>query len=564
MLTRKNKLRSGLAGSLALLLALTGALLPRPAAVSADGGEVYALRGGTIVTVSGETIQKGTIVIRHGLIEAVGAEIAIPGDARIIEATGLTIYPGFFDAYSNLGLKPAPPAAGQGGPGAQFQAPAGVGANSGLLPEVEVVDQLQTSATTFDAQRAAGITTALTGPRGGIFQGRSALINLGGETAEKLIVRTPVSLNIGFSGAGRSYPGSLMGVFAFLRQNLLDARHYREEWARYKSAPRGAARPEINRSLESLQPVITGEMPVIFNVATVREMKRAIALAEEFNLRYLLNGGLQSYEIADYLKTKKATLLLSLSYPQRPTGLEDPESEPLATLRERAAAPGAAATLHKAGVTFAFTSGGLTRPSDYLVNARRAIQAGLPKEAALKALTLYPAQIFGVDQQLGSIEKGKIANLVLATGDIFAPNTVVRHVFVDGHKFDIKPPETPRQNSSTSPGGRPGGAAATAGLAAGIWTITLQTPSDEVTSTLTLQQNGEAVSGEVATPFGTARIATGRLAGNELTLGYTLEIQGQQVQIQARGRIEGQTIRGTMEAMGQSFNFNGTRRPNQN
>lgn len=334
MLTRKNKLRSGLAGSLALLLALAGALLPHPVAVNADGGEVYALRGATIVTVSGETIQKGTIVIRQGLIEAVGAEIAIPGDARIIEATGLTIYPGFFDAYSNLGLKPppAPPAAGQGGPGAQFQAPAGAGANSGLLPEIEVVDQLQTGATTFDAQRAAGITTALTGPRGGIFQGRSALINLGGEAAEKLIVRTPVSLNIGFSGAGRSYPGSLMGVFAFLRQTLLDAQHYREEWARYKSAPRGAVRPEINRSLESLQPVIAGEMPVIFNVGTVREMKRAIALAEEFNLRYLLNGGLQSYQIADYLKTKKAPVLLSLNYPQRPTGLEDPESEPLAAL----------------------------------------------------------------------------------------------------------------------------------------------------------------------------------------------------------------------------------------
>ena len=576
MLTCKNKFRSTIALGVATLLILNSLAMMRPPRVGAEGDEVYALRGGTIVTVSGETIQNGTLIIRRGLIEAVGAGITIPGDARIIEVAGLTIYPGLFDSYSNLGLRPPPaPANGPGGgPGGQFGAalaalPAGA-ANAGLLPEVEVIDQLQTSSTTFDAQRAAGITTALTGPRGGVFQGRSALINLGGETAEKLILRTPFSLNIGFSagfsGVRGGYPGSLMGVFAFLRQSLLDARHYREEWERYRNSPRGATRPELNRSLEALQPVINGEMPVIFNVETVREMKRAIALAEEFNLKYILNGGRQSYQLAEFLKSKKATILLSLSFPQRPA-FEDPESESLAAIRERIAAPGTAVALHRAGVMFAFTSGGLTRPSDYLVNARRAIEAGLPKEVALKALTIYPAQIFGLDRQLGSIEKGKIANLVLTTGDIFAPNATVKHVFVDGRKFDIKPPESPRPNGSRGPAAPNSGGTAGGGeralLAAGVWNVTLQTPSDEVSSTLTLQQNGEAVSGEVTTPFGTARISEGRLSGNELTLSYTLNIQGQPVQVQGRGRIEGNRIRGTMEAMGQSFNFNGTRRPNQ-
>jgi imidazolonepropionase-like amidohydrolase len=447
------------------------------------------------------------------------------------------------------------------GGGRSFAQTPAAPAESGLLPEVDVTTMLQTGPTTFDNQRAAGITTALTGPTNGIFQGRSALINLGAESAERLIIRTPFSLNIAFSTARAGYPNSAMGVFAFLRQSLLDAQHYREEWNRYRNSPVGASRPEINRSMEALQPVINGELPVVFNVNSVREMKRAIALAEEFNLKYILNGGLQSYQIAGFLKEKKATLFLSLSFPQRPTGLEDPESESLKALRERAAAPGTAATLHKAGVTFAFSSGSLSRPADYLINAQRAIQAGLPKETALRALTIIPATIFGVDRQLGSIEKGKIANLVLATGDIFTPNTVIKHVFVDGQKFDIKTPENPRPAGNGAP---TRSAAATGAVqAGGVWSMTLQTPGNAVSSTMTLQQSGEAVTGEVTTPFGTARINQGRISGSTLTLGYTLNFQGQEVPIEARGQIEGNSIRGTMNAMGQSFTFSGTRRPNQ-
>ena len=555
---------------LTLVVVLTAALMGVGAA-NAFEGEAYAIRGGTVVTVTGGTIQKGTVIVRNGLIEAVGADIPIPADARIIDATGMTIYPGFFDAYTNLGLRPQQPPQGPGGGGggvlvdpvqvmiAQMTAPP---SNAGLLPEVSVVDQLQVAANTFDAQRAAGITTALTGPRTGVFQGLSALINLGGEAAEKLILKAPFSLNVGFSGARGGYPGSLMGVFSFLRQSLLDAQHYREEWARYKKSPRGAQRPQINKSMEALQPVINGEMPVIFNVSTVREMKRAIALAEEFKLKYLLNGGLQSYQIADYLKAKNATVLLSLSFPQKPAGLEDPEAESLRVLRERAEAPRAAAALQKAGVKFAFTSGSLSRPSDYIANAGRAVEAGLPKDEAIKALTIYPAQILGLGEQLGSIEKGKIANLVLATGDILDRNTRVKHVFIDGQKFDIRAPETPRGGGPAGRGAAPPPAAAAAMLAAGTWNLNVQTPSDEVTSTMTLKQDGESLSGEVSTPFGTAQITDGRIRGNEVTLNYTLNVQGQQLPVSVRGRIEGSTIRGTMEAMGQTFSFNGTKRPN--
>jgi len=312
--------------------------------------------------------------------------------------------------------------------------------------------------------------------------------------------------------------------------------------------------------MEALQPVIAGQLPVIFNVNSAREMKRALALAEEFQLTCYLHGATQSYQIAEHLQAKKATVLLSLSFPQKPSGLEDPEDEPLAVLQERAAAPGAAAALHRAGVRFAFTSGTLTRPSDFIVNAGRAIEAGLPKEEALKALTLYPAQIFGVSDQLGSLEKGKIANLILTSGDLFAKETRVRHIFVDGHKFDIKAPEAPRANNAAAPAAGP--ARSNLGLAVGTWALNLQTPAAEVSSTLTLREDGETLSGEVTTPFGSAKISGGKLSGNELQLSYALNVQGQELTVSAKGRIEGTSIQGTMEAMGQTFSFNGTKRPN--
>ncbi|MFN0086251.1 MAG: amidohydrolase family protein [Blastocatellia bacterium] len=548
---------------LTLLCAIAVLAIPAlgPHSTRAFDGEAYAIKGGTIVTVTGETIKNGVIVVRNGLIAGVGAGIPVPADARVIDATGMTVYPGLFDSLSGYGIRP--PAQPQGGPNAgggdpiqmlmaQMTAPQ---SSAGLLPEVTVVDQMLVNADTFDQQRAAGITTALTAPRTGVFQGQSALINLGGEAAEKLILKAPVSLNIGFSGARGGYPSSAMGVLAFLRQSLLDAQHYKETWARYNKSPRGAERPQVNKSLAALQPVIDGEMPVIFNVTSVREIKRAVALAEEFNLKYILAGATQSYQIADYLKSKNATVILSLSFPQKPAGLEDPEDEALRTMRDRAEAPKAAAALHKAGVRFAFTSGTLVRPADYIVNAQRAVEAGLPKEAAIKAMTISPAEIFGVSEQLGSIEKGKIANLVLASGDLLEKNTRVRQVFIDGKPFEIKAPAAPPagRNGNARPGG--------AGLAAGVWKLSIASPMGTREATVTLSQEGESVTGTLALGVGSATINSGRIAGNDLTLEITLDFGGQTLPGKLTGKIDGNTLTGSMNIMGRDSQVTGTKDP---
>jgi imidazolonepropionase-like amidohydrolase len=573
---------------LALTLVLVGAasIAASLSGARAFEGETYALRGGTIVTVTGATITNGTLVIRNGLIADIGQGIAIPGDASVIDATGMTIYPGLFDSLTSLGIPAPTPTPGQGGGGgggrqaqlAQLAAQAGSDTAQpppGLEPAVTAASQLRVTAETFDQQRSAGITTALTAPRAGVYQGQSALINLGGlggDSPEKLILKSPATLNVGFQNARfGTYPGSLMGVFAFLRQSLLDAQHYRDEWARYKTSKRGMARPQVDSSLAALQPVINGELPVVFQANTEREIKRAVALGEEFKLKFMIAGATESYDCADFLKQKKATVLLSLNFPQRPAGLEDPESESLRVLRMRADAPKAAAALNKAGVRFAFESGYLARPHDLIANAARAIEAGLPRDVALKALTIYPAEIFGVSEQLGSLEKGKIANVVVTSGDIFDRNTRVKYVFVDGRQYEVKAPETVAAGAGRggAGGGRPGGRgappsnteAAPAMSVAGVWTLNVEAPDGAHSSTLNLHQDGAELSGDISTPLGNATIGAGRLTGNEISLEFSLTIDGQPTPVSLKGTIQGNALQGTVAAGGQNFPVTGTRAP---
>lgn len=570
-------------------LTLSAALIVISAAIwsaRAFEGEAVAIRGGTVIPVAGAPIPKGTVVIRGGLITAVGVDVPIPADARIVDATGMNVYPGLFDSYTNYGIASATPAPGGGGRGGGQQvqvafppqapptAAAAQTTPAGHAPELMSADQIKVSADTFDAPRSAGILTALTASRDGIFQGQSALINLGAEDPEKLIIKSPVTLNVSFAagrGFGGGYPGSLMGMFAFFRQSLLDAQNYRDLWARYEQNKRGMERPQTDKSLAALQPVLVGKLPVVFSANSAREIRRAIGLAEEFKLAYMIAGAQQSYEVADLLKQKNSRVLLSLNYPQRPTNIEDPESESLRTLQERADAPKAALALYKAGVRFAFESGYLTRGQDYLINANRAIEAGLPKDEALKAMTVYPAEIFGVSDQLGTLEKGKIANIVLATGDIFDRRTQVKYVFVDGKQFEVKPPT--QATGPGGPGGRfgrggpggPGGpspqAAASGGIAAGVWTLNVNSPQGAITITLNLRQEANVVTGDLTSPFGSAPVTEGVLNGNELQFGYSLNIQGQQTDVAVKSTIDGNSMRGIMNAHGQQIEFTGTRNP---
>ncbi len=409
--------------------------------------DTYAITNARIVTVSGPVIERGTVVVRNGLIGAVGANVNAPSDARVIDGSGLTVYPGLIDSYTNLALPEAAPSPSPGG-GPPRPTP---GPNSteppGLQPEVMVEDVIRPGSNEIEASRNTGITTALTLPRAGIWMGQSALINLAGETPQQMIVRSPVAMHVGFTPLRTGgYPGSLLGVFAALRQMMLDAQRYRDSMQTYERAPRGTRRPDTDRSLAALVPVIEGRMPVVMLADSEREMSRALDLAEEFKLRLIIAGGREANRVADRLAKQKVPVLLSLNLPKRTTAaIPEADPEPLRVLRERVEAQQTAGKLARAGVRFAFESGSLTNMSDLMPNANKTIENGLSATDALRAFTIWPAEILGVQNQLGSIEAGKIANLTVVRGDLFDRNGHVTHVFIDGRPFEIKPAPESKQ-----------------------------------------------------------------------------------------------------------------------
>lgn len=462
---------------------VVGVTFAAPLAAQRNVPATYAITNARIVPVGSPTIPSGTVVIRNGLIAAVGASVTAPADARIIDGNGLTVYPGFIDAYGTLGLPTAAGNAAGGAAGRTAAAtttarPAGAPNSTnvvGLQPEVTVVDALDPDESSFTAAHAAGFTSAFTATGTGVFRGSAAMINLDGTDVSALILKDGVAQSVGFSrggggfggGGGGGFPGSLFAVFAALRQELLDAQRYRDLKLAYDKNPRGMQRPAHDASLEALQPVLARQQQVVMFANTEREIIRALDLAKEFNLRVVLAGGTEAYKLADRLKAENVPVLLSVNFPRRTaagggaTGggaaggfgggrggaPADDEPELMRTLRERVEAPKSAGRLSAAGVRIAFQSS--ANFTEYLANVRRAVEGGLAADQALRAMTLGPAELFGVSDRVGTIEAGKIANLTITRGDLLDKSSRVTQLFIDGKQITIPAPTAGAQNSRT-------------------------------------------------------------------------------------------------------------------
>src|SRR5687768_2929630 len=521
----------------------------------------YAITNARIVTVSGTTIEKGTVVVRDGLIAAVGADAKAPADAQVFDGTGLTVYPGFVDALTNVGMQ-APRPAGSPTPGVTTTTSAQPSAQPvsnypvGLRPETLAADELRGGDAPFESARNAGFTTAVTVGRTGIFNGQSAVINLAGETVPGMIVKAPFGEHVSFATISGGYPGSLLGTFSALRQMFLDAQRLQELQKMYAAKPGGMKRPDADRSLEALFPILNRQMPIIFNVNREVEILRALDFAKEFNLKAIIAGGQEAWKVAGRLKSQDVPVLLSLNFPKRTTTASpdaDPESMDL--LRFRAETPKAAAKLQQAGVKFAFQSGGATSLADFFSNAGKAVESGLSRDAAIRSMTLGSAEILGISDRLGSIETGKIGNLTVIRGDLFGKDRFVTHVFVDGRPFEQKAPsaEKPRPAGTAAPGALP--------QVGGNYSITIEIPGQQMTGTLALTQQAAVVTGSVQTQLGTSPIKEGKVTAEGFTFGATVELGGSQVEILVKGTVTGNQIRGTIDSPQGTIPFSGTRNP---
>jgi imidazolonepropionase-like amidohydrolase len=323
--------------------------------------------------------------------------------------------------------------------------------------------------------RDAGITTALVIGREGVLPGRSVLVNLGGDQAEAMVLKQPAALHLHMTTLRRQYPSSLMGTEAYARQALYDAARYRDAWAAYEESPRGRKRPVYDAALAAWQGVLAGREPLVVTTQRENDIRRALALADEFKVKVAVAGAPHAWRVAALLKARAVPLLVGVNFdPARPAsfGAEDVEKEK----REIEEAERNPAELHKAGVRFALVS---AYAPDFLAGVRKAIEKGLPREAALRAVTLDAAAALGVDDRLGSLEAGKIANVVAWTGDPLTAEAKAKMVFVDGRLYEpddrpelspspaVSPapapspspsppaPAIPPPSPSPSPGGRP-------------------------------------------------------------------------------------------------------------
>jgi imidazolonepropionase-like amidohydrolase len=299
-------------------------------------------------------------------------------------------------------------------------------------------DRLTPDEDAFDRWRSAGFTTVVTGPSVGFFTGNTAVVNLGAERPSSMVVMTPAAQRFNLSGGPghRGFPNSLAGAFAYGKQFLSDAGYYRRAKELYEANPRGRERPTYDRALEGILPVQAGDQPLLFPATTATEIRRALRTSDEMGVRPIVYGAGAGYGVAGELARSAVPVLVSLDWPEVPANPDPTQDVPLEELRHRLLAPTTPARFQEAGVRFAFYSEGGSA-SDAISGARTAVEAGLSHDQAVRALTLSAAEIFEVDDRIGSLEVGKIANLTITDGDLLDEEASVRMVFVDGQQFEF-------------------------------------------------------------------------------------------------------------------------------
>ena len=397
----------------------------------AAGPETILLRGATVHPVSGPDIADGSVLMRDGKIAEVGAHIAVPRGARVIELKGLHVYPGMIDSATEIGLT-------------EIEAVREMSdiSDIGLFkPQLRAATAVNPASEHIPVTRANGITTVITSPGGGIIAGQTVLMHLNGWTMNDMAVRAPAAMRLEFPyirtpsrffamempGRGSSYAEAKKTYEEHLRQ-LND---FMESARRYRQA-KAAGGPdfETDLKLEAMIPVLDGKLPLLIRADKEKTIKEAIAFADRQKVRMILERGEEAWKVAGELKAHNIPVILPPTL-RLPEEEDDPYDKPFTIPGE----------LWKAGVKIAFASfgpGAEDNPRNLPYEAAAAVGFGLPYEEALKAVTLYPAEIWGVGDEIGSIEKGKWADLIVTDGDPLETRTQIKQMFIKGAPVDLE------------------------------------------------------------------------------------------------------------------------------
>ncbi len=426
-----------LIGSLSALCVRTVGVAAPPSTAPSVGlrdntPAVFALVGGRIVVQSGEVIEDGTMVVRDGVITAVGKDVVPPPDAVTIKATGTIIYPGLIDAYSEL---------------ANAQIDQKVGTpywNPHVTPQLDVARQLTTETDANKKYRSQGILARLVAPAAGVIKGRSLVVTTGANSPVTAVLRANVAQHVRLTiarGNRKQYPNSPMGAFALARQAIYDARWFDQAQRAFAADP-ALPQPESNAALTALAADISSGRLFIVDAPDQLYLMRSDRWAREFSVPIAIRGSGHEYRRIRSLRKSGRTVIVPVAFPKAPN-VGTPEAARNVTLQALLhwdLAPENPARLHRAGVPFVLTSHGLKDQNQFLTKIREAVQRGLPVDAALAALTTRPAKLLGVDRHVGTLEQGKIANFFTTDGELFAKDTKLLETWVRGRRYPVQPP----------------------------------------------------------------------------------------------------------------------------
>jgi imidazolonepropionase-like amidohydrolase len=441
-----NALRSTLASALAALLALPAAAADVPGADRA----AFALTGGRVIVSPGHVVDPGVVVVRGGVIEAVGpaGSTPIPADARVFDVHGKVVHAAYLDAYV-----PADRLAGKGPrkPPDEEESPAGssrrsrASGPSAVSPahaEARTLDELVVKDSVADGYRRMGFAVVAAAPASGVLRGRGAVVSLADGPLSGRVLDSANGQYVALEpeSEGSDYPVSKMGAVALARQQFLDAGWWRDATAAYAAQPSGRARPRYDASVAALVPAAQGQEVVVFETGDVLALLRAERVAKEMKLKARYVGAGDEYRLLSEVAAGKPDLVLRVDFPQ-PEKLDRDEEwldVPLTKLRAYDRAASNPRWLRDAGLEFSLTTAGLDDSKEFPKRVREAMARGLSADDALAAVTTIPARQLGLADRLGTIAPGKIANLVVETGEPFAEKSRVTEIWVDGARTELR------------------------------------------------------------------------------------------------------------------------------
>ncbi|MEL6253166.1 MAG: amidohydrolase family protein [Bacteroidota bacterium] len=517
----------------------------------------YALTNVNIMQAPGKSLGIGTVVIKDGLIVDVGSDVAIPADAQQVKVDSMYIYAGFIEGASHTAVPK--PKADRNRP--RVEVPGNPPNDlAGIMPERSVKELIKADDKSISAMRALGFTASHTLPHGNPLPGQGAIILLDGESADEMIFMEHASLFSTLQGNRGVYPGTVIGVMAKFRDLYRNAELSKSHADKYASNPLGKARPNNDRVLSAFYPSIDKDQSIFFHTQNLSSAYRAFRLQKDLGFNLTLVELKEGWELIDKIKGTGTKVFLSSDLPKKPEDKKKEKEEGVEmTMAEKEVEAlearkaewykkyaSQAAKFEEAGISFGLSNLEVSG-KNLKSNLRTMIEHGLSEEAALAALTTGPAKLLGLSSVMGTVEKGKMANLVISDMPYFEEKSQVRYVFVDGNMYEYE--AKAKKKKKAKEGGEPSGETNIA-AALGVWSFEAETPGQSGTGTITFTEENGNILGTLESDQGPGEVqdlSNVVLDGNDLSFSMSIDGGGQSITIEISIVLDGESFEGDME-----------------